>query len=901
MAEEETRKVTILWEVEDNTRPGLDSVARRQREAQERMANGVTLGSGRVSGGGGDPAARAAAAAAKAATVAAKLAASEQVRIAKAAAAEQAQIAKQLAAEQAAQAKAAKAAAIEQAAAAKQASTEQAKQVTAHVAALEGQALALKEQREILKVIGGEEKQIFELRQKELSLLRQAALAQGSMAKAAAIQSQAKVERITFANEPHTDMDKLAKAAEKSKTKIGDAKAEVEGTTTGVRKLAEQAQSMIGKFSGMAGAAGVVLTVIGAIAAATIKLVKAQDEVEKKLKAEALLRRKIEYDAGVSQAEGEDDLRAREQEGRNKQEQRLIASAEKKAKRFEDAAALIKAEAGSEREVLDLMVKAQEARANVTLKVDKIGEGDIKRESEFQIKLLNAEAAAAARERRPDLVRASGEGKVQQLRSELEIAEALAKLSGTTDRDALKFSELRRVSKLAELDLELKVLNATTAQDAAEQRNISNRKAQIGRDADLINIEARIAARRIESQERERASNVYLARLESEGRATARVIDLESARASKATEQAKTELDAAARIASLTGKREDLLKVEAKGERLHSLTLAQLAQEASAVQKQLDIREAEIRSREAAASGVQFQDELEQVAHDRKLARADAEMAVLRAADAEQARLAAARQARVQQIIATANTTISTFENIQGSVMGVTTDALAKAQTDRDADLEDWKTNLTARTKSQSDAFDRQIESARGNSSLVRDLERRKLANEKATQKKIEAAELAHNNKRQLAEMRFQGIMLLVQAAVQTAKAAAAYPVIPSMVAHGIAAGINAGYGIALLAGKVPGAGPRVGAGGGGGSTGSAPSQSDRGSKEVNRVPESVGGRAAERQGGRGRTVGGQSGNVTFAGNVTINALGSIDEDAATKIGMAVNQGKHIREGAAIK
>jgi hypothetical protein len=898
MADEETRKVTILWEVEDNTRPGLDSVARRQREAQERLANGAS-GPGRGTSGAGDPAAKAAAAA-KAATAAARLAATEQVRIAKATAVEQAQIAKQLAAEQATMAKAAKSAALEQAAAAKQAATEQAKQVTAHVAALEGQALALKEQREILKVIGGEEKQIFELRQKELSLLRQAAIAQGSMAKAAAIQSQAKVERITFANEPHTEMDKLAKAAEKSKSKIGAAKAEVEGTTTGVKKLAEQAQSMIGKFSGMAGAAGLVLTAIGAIAAATIKLVKAQDEVEKKLKAEALLRRKIEHDAGVDQAEGEADLRAREREGRDKQEQRLVASAEKKAKRFEDAAALIKAEAGSEREVLDLMVKAQEARANVTLKVDKIGEGDIKRESEFQIKLLNAEAAAAARERRPDLVRASGEGKVQQLRSELEIAEALAKLSGTTDRDALKFSELRRVSKLAELDLELKVLNATTAQDAAEQRNISNRKAQIGRDADLINIEARIAARRIESQERERAGNLYLARLESEGRATAHVIDLESARASKATEQAKIELDAAARIAGMTGKREDLLKVEAKGERLHSLTLAQLAQEASAVQKQLDIREAEIRSREAAASGVQFQDDLEQVAHDRKLARADAELAVLRASDAEQARLAAAQQARLQQQSATINTAIGTFENIQGSFQSVISDVTSRARAEQDADLESWKANLEARTQSQSAAYDRQIENARGNSGLRRDLERKKAALEKSTQKQIEAAETAHNEKRKRNEMRFQGIMLLVQAAVQTAKAAAAYPVVPSMIAHGIAAGINAGYGIALLAGKVPGAGGGIG-GGGGGSSGTAPSTSDRGSREVNRVPESVGGRAAERQGGRGRTVGGASGNVTFAGNVTINALGSIDEDAAVKIGMAVNQGKHIREGSAIK
>ena len=42
--------------------------------------------------------------------------------------------------------------------------------------------------------------------------------------------------------------------------------------------------------------------------------------------------------------------------------------------------------------------------------------------------------------------------------------------------------------------------------------------------------------------------------------------------------------------------------------------------------------------------------------------------------------------------------------------------------------------------------------------------------------------------------------------------------------------------------------------------------------------------------------MGGQSGSVTFAGNVTINALGSIDEDAASKIGMAVNRGKYIRE-----
>jgi hypothetical protein len=939
MADEETRKVTILWEVEDGTQPGLDAVARRQQRARDALARGSM---GAESADASTKATRAAAAeqakiakqlaaeqaaatklAAAAQATAAKTAAAEQAALAKATAAEQASAAKQLAAEQAEAAKASAAAQIqaarqlaaEQALLAREAADEVVRidaerkaRVTAQVADLEGSAQALSEQQQILKIIGGEEQQIYNLRQKELGLLREAALVQGDVAKARSISSTATVERVSFSSDKEAkaaaEMAKLADKIEGVKTPLAQMGEGISNAAGGTKKLAEQTAGVVGKLSGMAGAAGLAVAAIGAVVVATVEWAAATDEIDKKNKKilESYQRMVNHYD-DIAASKAAKRVIINEQAAR--QEARRVDTAEENALAVEHLARMQEIEGGSkaknQAKVNALMIEALTIRQELVGAATKEGVALGR-----QIEILEAQTVKSAKgsgsgPSAADRLKAAGEARLQLLGDELEKSKALAELNNTAEREALVLSERGLDLRLAELELERQVLDVTRAKNSVERMGIDNRKAQIDREAEVINIEARIEARRIESEQRQKAGDLAQSQLEQEGRGTARIIDLESRRMGQATERARMELAEAARISGLTGRRDDLIDVEEAGLRVYQLSVAQMGQEAAAAEKLLDIREAEIRSREAAASGVQFQDELEQVAHDRKLARAEAEMNVLRAADAEQTRLFTAQQARLQQQSAAINTAIGTFESIQGSFQSTLGDYATRFKAEQDEALADWKTNLEDRTKAQSESYDRQIENARGNAGLRRDLERKKAALEKSTQKQIEAAEHAHTEKRKRNEMRFQGIMLLIQGAVQTAKAAAAYPVIPSMVAHGIAAGLNFTYGAMLIAGKVPGGGGSSVGGGGGGSSGTAPSQSDRGSKEVNRVPESVGGRAAERQGGRGRTVGGASGNVTFAGNVTINALGSIDEDAATKIGMAVNQGKHIREGAAIK
>jgi hypothetical protein len=677
------------------------------------------------------------------------------------------------------------------------------------------------------------------------------------------------------------DLEKVARAAENVATPLERMGAGITGAASGTKKLAEQATGVIGKFSGMAGAAGVAVAAIGGIIVATVEWAAATEEVDKKnRKIEESYRRMVNHYDEVAASKAAKRVIINEQAAR--QEERRVDTAEENALAVEHLAKMSEIEGGNQAEVNALMIEALMIRQELVGAATKEGVALGR-----QIEILEAQSAKPKRgaggsgPSAADKLRVAGEARIQLLNDEIALSESLYDLNGTAAASELGMIERRRGARMAELELERQVLAATRAKSSVERAQNDNRQAQIGRELELVNIEAQIDARRIENGLAAEALDLAQARQEIEGRAAGRIVDLADARLSRSIEQAKLDGDEA---------------------RVHALTLTQIQQQGRAREKVLDVRERELLISNPTEEIDQIRriDDLEQVAHDRELSRLETGLAAQQAVAAEEERLATEKEARLQKTIEDANAAIGTFENIQGSAVSTFQGISSYYNELQDADREVWKANLEDRTKAQSAAFDRQIEGAKNNAGLRRDLERRKLANEKASQKQIEAAETAHNEKRKRNEMRFQGIMLLVQAAVQTAKAAAAYPVVPSMIAHGIAAGLNAAYGAILIAGRVPGAGGGS-VGGGGGSSGTAPSQSDRSSKEVNRVPESVGGRAAERQGGRGRTVGGSSGSVTFAGNVTINALGSIDEDAAVKIGMAVNTGKHIREGSAIK
>lgn len=686
-------------------------------------------------------------------------------------------------------------------------------------------------------------------------------------------------------------MKKLGDAADKAGNKISKVKDGVDNAAVGVKRLAEQGQAAIGKFTGIAGAAVLAASAIGLVADAIIKVANADKAAEEKRRDAVMSRVRMEMEQAEKDRRYEEELAAMRAEGNKKNLEARKRTNDREAVALERKAELMAVEGRSQRDINKELLKALDIRLRFK---------DLTAEEVSQLKhqkrLLEARPGGGSGPSAAERVRAEGEGRIQQLRDELTMAEQLAELNGTTGRDAAALATKRRDLKLAELGLERQVLDATKARNSVERAELANKKAGADRKGELIDIESRIAARRIETAERERATAAAVAQQTAESQMAAKVISLDSARA-------KLQLEAAGRTVALTDKRKDLLAVEQAGLRVHQLTIAQLGQEAAAAQRLLDIREAEVRARESAIPGIQHQADIEQVAHDRKLAMMDAEVAAMQAADAEKARLMANEQARIQHTTGQISTAIGTFEQIQGSFESVVGDYANRFKAQQDQELADWRSNLEARTQSQAASLDKQIQQAQGNSSLQRHLTQRKAALEKSTQKQIEQAEAQHNARRQRGEMRFQGMMLLIQGAVQVAKAAAAYPVVPSMIAHGIAAGLNFAYGAMLMAGKVPGAGGGgVGAGGGGGGSGTAPSSADRGSAEINRIPESrPGGRAAERQGTRGRTVGGGGGSVTFNGNVTINALGSVDEDAATKIGMAVNQGKHIREGAGTK
>ena len=237
-------------------------------------------------------------------------------------------------------------------------------------------------------------------------------------------------------------------------------------------------------------------------------------------------------------------------------------------------------------------------------------------------------------------------------------------------------------------------------------------------------------------------------------------------------------------------------------------------------------------------------------------------------------------------------------EQAHGQLSGIVSDYRSRQRSADQADFEAWKQAQEAKLSTQQEALEAEKAAAKGNASAIADINRRKAAAEKSTQDKIRKAQAAHDQRIEDEAMRSEGVKLMIQGAVSTVRAAAAYPNVPEMIAHAAAAAMAFAYGGMLLSGNVPrakGVGANA-ASGAGGSLGTA--QTDAATGEAARTPDSVPGAADRDRYQRSPAAKSSSGvNMT----VTINTLGNVDAATIEKIGQAAQQAAYQREGSAAK
>ena len=218
---------------------------------------------------------------------------------------------------------------------------------------------------------------------------------------------------------------------------------------------------------------------------------------------------------------------------------------------------------------------------------------------------------------------------------------------------------------------------------------------------------------------------------------------------------------------------------------------------------------------------------------------------------------------------------------------------------EQDAALGRTVAALEARGRAEQAAAEREIKAAEGNATLQSDIRRRAARQQQAIQAKVEKAQADHAERQRKIEARGAGFKLLIDGAVNTAKAISAYASYNYVqgALYTAAAAFNFAWGGSLLAGNIPGAGgasmggASMGAGGGAGF-------GERETSAASSTPGSVPGEAARRSTGNTLGAGQQSGGTVI--NIQrIDVLGAIDEDSAEKIGEGLRRAGLTREGAA--
>lgn len=554
-------------------------------------------------------------------------------------------------------------------------------------------------------------------------------------------------------------------------------------------------------------------------------------------------------------------------------DERRVKQLEAEADEVEHTARLLEAMGIDQDLVVDSQLESLELRRQAAeLAGDEAAQLKLTRELE----LLRAKQEAPAKKgggrgpSRADRVAAAGEARVAALEQEAALLEATT----TTSGERVMLEEKQLAAAMARLDLERQVLDATRARgEVARQEQAAKRQA-LDAEEELLIAEQRNRARDHENELIGEAVALETRRFALQQQAGGRVIELANFRRQ----------DEAARLRS--------------GEQFEAAARVELEiirQRKRATEELFAVREAELLALrpEDEAARLEQQGALEQLAHEKTMARLEAEATARQVLDAEKQRLAEADAARLEQQAARLDQSISTFEQVSASATQFAQRVISMRNEAADAAHSKEIDRLKQRQAATSASMSRELEAAKGNSKATAGIARKKAKMENSLAAEIERAEAEHQDKRKRQEMRFQGALLLIQAAVQTAKAAAAYPVIPSMIAHGAAAGLNAAFGAMLLGGNIPGAGAGPGLGAGAGAGGA---RADRDTSESPTTPESV--PAADRSGQdrirdpRALPAGG--GSVVNIGQFSV--LGSVDDESAEKIGIAIDDARNGRE-----
>jgi hypothetical protein len=417
---------------------------------------------------------------------------------------------------------------------------------------------------------------------------------------------------------------------------------------------------------------------------------------------------------------------------------------------------------------------------------------------------------------------AAGERGLQILDEQIRRRTILAEISGKADETAARLAEEARNLRLAELDLEQHVLEVTRARNSVERTQNANRLEAIRAERELLDLDARVEAEREVTRLVGEATALSAERAQSEANSQARRRQIElrgmdDERAAlehrKAVEKdrAKTVLER--------------LDVERERERdLTRLALARLERERDATLEAIKAKEDALRSQPGGdpLQAERRQDEFRQLAHEREIARLDYEAKVRRTLEAEKIAQDQAERDRSDAKQQQLEDGLGQFEHYRTQVSDLASFFQERRQAADDAEVAHAVAALEARGRAQHDAFEREIEAAKGNVGLQQKLRQDQARTDAALQKQIELTQARHQDKVTRANMRTEGIGLAVTATVEGIKAiaAAADLNIPQALAHGAvatAAGIKAAM---LMSGKIPGGGAVESISVGGGGTG---------------------------------------------------------------------------------
>lgn len=573
---------------------------------------------------------------------------------------------------------------------------------------------------------------------------------------------------------------------------------------------------------------------------------------------------------------------------------------------LEHQAKLLGFQKNTEGEILMLQVQALEKRGEAAkLTNDQNAALQAQRDIELLLAapLEKKKGGGGSGPTEADRVKAAGEARVQYLQSEVQYAEVIGKIRGTTDADALEVGKMKLAAADAELALERDALAVTRAKNSVDRTNIDNRITAIDRERELLGLQRQaderaaandLVAKAIEQQSIAAALRSEQARQESEH--LGNVISLEQARLAQQEQRIRAAgvADKAAAMSTL-GRLDAEAQTEAA---LHAVKLRQLEEEHAAKVRTLNLREDTTRDKAATSPLEREQQlgELRQIEHDKQLERMSFELAMAREKDAEEARISASSRARMLEQISMAESVIGSVSQLYGQASEFASFLGQQRAADADAALSSTVKALEARGRAQQASLEVELKANAGNTVKLAEIKRKAAKNEQALQAKIEQAKEAHAEKQRKIESRAAGIKLLIDGAVNTAKAVSSYASYNFVqgALYTAAAAFNFVQGGMLLAGNVPGASSGGGAGLGGGA-GSGGGGTDRDTSAASSTPGSIPGEAARRS--TSATAGATNqGGVVIVINGGVNANGAIDDEFGEKMARKLRDISQTRE-----